>query len=229
MEAKPQKSSLSISKTTIYRFSYSGAAVVVNIVFFYIIFAKSHSMQWIQVLGYFLLNVHYLKRTLESFFVHRPSSVSLPAFTLIFGAAYYWVFGAAIVGYSIFSPKYSKPDYFHPAVPFVLTCAVLFFEYMNYCCHAVLRDLRPPGTTKKGIPRGYGFDLVSGANYFWELCSWISFACLFRTVAAILFCIAGFFAMLPSALSSHKNYETYFSGKNLRYPPGRKTMIPFII
>jgi very-long-chain enoyl-CoA reductase len=35
-----------------------------------------------------------------------------------------------------------------------------------------LRNLRPPGTRVRAIPYGYGFDLVSCPNYFFEFIAW---------------------------------------------------------
>jgi hypothetical protein len=41
---------------------------------------------------------------------------------------------------------------------------------MNLMCHITTSSFRKaPGasSTTRGIPRGWGFDLVSSANYFW--------------------------------------------------------------
>ena len=40
----------------------------------------------------------------------------------------------------------------------------------------VLRNLRKPNSTERGIPKGYGFGAVSCANYFWESMAWLTFA-----------------------------------------------------
>jgi len=36
--------------------------------------------------------------------------------------------------------------------------AFALFEFMNLMCHIVLKNLRKPGTTDRGIPRGFGFN-----------------------------------------------------------------------
>lgn len=36
-----------------------------------------------------------------------------------------------------------------------------------------MRALRPPGTRTRGIPQGYGFNLVSFPNYFFETVGWV--------------------------------------------------------
>lgn len=54
-------------------------------------------------------------------------------------------------------------------------CTELFFqlaELFNLHAHITLRNLRPPGTKTRAIPRGFGFNLVSCPNYLWEIVSW---------------------------------------------------------
>ena len=47
-------------------------------------------------------------------------------------------------------------------------------ELANYRTHAILRDLRPAGTAKRGIPYGLGFDFVSCPNYTFEIAAWLA-------------------------------------------------------
>ena len=59
---------------------------------------------------------------------------------------------------------------------------------MNAGCHLHLRSLRTGSsslnvkdrTGGRKIPYGWGFDLVSCANYFWEIMAWTAFAGLTR-------------------------------------------------
>eukprot|EP00826_Nyctotherus_ovalis_P006176 TRINITY_DN11438_c0_g1_i1.p1 TRINITY_DN11438_c0_g1~~TRINITY_DN11438_c0_g1_i1.p1 ORF type:complete len:217 (-),score=41.72 TRINITY_DN11438_c0_g1_i1:142-792(-) len=208
--------------------SYSGTAIIVNLTYYFL--SQKHSMQSIQILAYILLTFHYGKRVLESVFVHRVSYVMVSFAECVVELAYYWGFGAPVVSYSIFSSAYSKPGYFHPAVPYVLTAVFFCFEYMNLRCHMVLRSLRPEGTNKRGIPSGYGFDWVSCAHYFWEFCSWAAFASIFRTIPSILFCVGGLGAMTVMAIPRHRGYHEYFDGKKGKdkYPANRKVIIPFL-
>lgn len=45
--------------------------------------------------------------------------------------------------------------------------AALFtiFELLNLKTHLILKSLRKQGSTDRGIPRGWGFNQVSCANY----------------------------------------------------------------
>ena len=100
------------------------------------------------------------------------------------------------------------------------------FEFFNLQCHLVLKNLRKPGTTERGIPRGWGFEYVSCANYFWEALAWLTFAVQSQVLGAYFFLAVSFFQMLQWALQKHNRYKKDFGAK---YPKGRKAMVPFII
>lgn len=108
-----------------------------------------------------------------------------------------------------------------------LICAAFFtlFEFLNFMTHKVLMNLRKPGTTERGIPKGWGFDLVSSANYLWEACAWTSYAVMAKIWGGWLFLALSFGQMLLWALKKHKRYRKEFPD----YPKRRKAMVPFII
>jgi very-long-chain enoyl-CoA reductase len=81
-------------------------------------------------------------------------------------------------------------------------------------------------TKKRGIPYGWGFGLVSCANYFWEALGWIAFSLLTRSWTAYLFTAFSIYQMAEWALKKHRNYRKEFGDK---YPRGRKAMFPFIL
>ena len=75
---------------------------------------------------------------------------------------------------------YLRPDYTPPAWAndtIFTASAVLFtiFELLNLKAHMILSALRKQGTTQRGIPEGWGFGLVSCANYFYEAMAWLVF------------------------------------------------------
>lgn len=50
-----------------------------------------------------------------------------------------------------------------------------YAELSNLVTHLNLASLRPKGTKTRAIPRGYGFDRVSCANYWFETVAWGAF------------------------------------------------------
>lgn len=81
-------------------------------------------------------------------------------------------------------------------------------------------------TKERQIPYGYGFDLVSCANYFWEALGWIAYSILTRNYTAYIFTVLSIVQMAIWALEKHRRYRKEFGDK---YPKGRKAMFPFIL
>lgn len=173
---------------------------------------------------------HFLKRELESMFLHRFSSDTMPAKNIIINCLYYWVFNGLFVGYFLFSPRYTDPKW-SSTVFYSLIGSFTVAEIMNFFCHLHLRNLRPSGTKVRGIPKGYGFDLVSCANYFWEIVAWASFAGLSKCLPAYIFLSASLIILTNWSKVRHRKYIKEFDGKEGRtaYPKSRKALIPFII
>ena len=63
---------------------------------------------------------------------------------------------------------------------------------MNFLCHLKLSNIRVDDNKKRGIPHGYGFDLVSSANYMWESLSWIFFTLFTESGLAGCFTVISF-------------------------------------
>jgi very-long-chain enoyl-CoA reductase len=124
--------------------------------------------------------IHFTKRELETIFVHRFSTDTMP-FTYIFrNSAHYHILAGLIFGYIVYHPIYSTSI---RTTPQTLITLVLFtyFELSNLKTHLTLRALRPEGSRVRGIPRGYGFDWPFGGitcpHYFFEIMAWVVVAC----------------------------------------------------
>lgn len=168
---------------------------------------------------------HYVKRELETLFIHRFSSETMPFTNLFKNCGHYWVIFALLVGYFLFHPLYTEPTYLSTNVRYVLIALFAVFEILNFLTHNVLKNLRKPGTTERGIPKGYGFELVSCANYFWETLSWGSYAVLSGCLTSYIFLGVSFFQMTDWALKKHKRYKQEFPN----YPKERKAIVPFFL
>lgn len=171
-------------------------------------------------------SIHYLKRELETLFVHRFSHATMPYTNLFKNCAYYWGF-AAWVAFFVNHPLYTPPeeDLFYTGM-----CLFYLMEMGNLSSHITLRSLRPRGTRVRRIPHGGLFEFVTCPNYTYEIMSWVGFNLMTKTVAGMLFMAAGAFQMLIWAQNKHRNYKKEFDGKDGKalYPKTRKILIPFI-
>ncbi|KAK0192380.1 3-oxo-5-alpha-steroid 4-dehydrogenase-domain-containing protein [Armillaria mellea] len=177
--------------------------------------------------------LHYAKRELETLFVHRFSHGTMPARNIFKNSFHYHILGGLFIAIDVYRGKYSADSAFIKGSVmederFLWTCTGLwtFFELSNLSTHLTLRNLRPTGTKKRGIPKGYGFGLVSCPNYMFEVLGWIVVCVMSRSWTAILFTVVGAGQMAIWALAKHRNYRKEF-GKE--YPRGRKAMFPFIL
>ncbi|XP_065904205.1 very-long-chain enoyl-CoA reductase-like [Dysidea avara] len=172
---------------------------------------------------------HYIKRLLETVFVHRFSHATMPIANLFRNCGYYWSFGA-FISYFINHPLYTPPCY---GTPQIYGALVLFLicEYGNYSIHTALRDLRPPGSKGKKIPYATGnpmtilYNFVSCPNYTYETGAWLAFAIMTQCLPVVFFMLAGFYQMAVWAKGKHRNYKKEFSD----YPKGRKAIVPFLL
>ena len=119
---------------------------------------------------------HYVKRELETLFVHRFSNDTMPFMNVFKNSFHYWIIFGLINMYFFLHPDYTPPSWASKEIFLIIFAAFIFFEFMNYMCHLVLRDLRKEGSSERGIPHGFGFGLVSSANYLWEALCWGLFA-----------------------------------------------------
>lgn len=128
---------------------------------------------------------HYIKRELETIFVHRFSSETMPFMNIFKNSFHYWVIFGLINMYFFLHPDYTPPSWATPMIYKLILGAFVLFEFLNLMCHITLRNLRSEGTTQRGIPKGWGFDLVSCANYLWEFLSWLMFALQSNVIGGI--------------------------------------------
>ena len=117
-------------------------------------------------------------------FVHRFSHATMPMRNLFKNCSYYWLF-TLYVAYHINHPSFTPPSetkFLIGAITFV-TC-----EMGNLSIHLALRNLRPPGTTIRKIPKPTGnpftllFNHVSCPNYTYEIGSWIGFTIMTQCI-----------------------------------------------
>lgn len=173
--------------------------------------------------------LHYAKRLLETQFVHRFSNATMPRQNVFKNCSYYWAF-AAFVSYFINHPLYT-PAYFGSVQVVGCLIGFLICEFGNLSVHLLLRNLRPPGTKVRKIPRPNSnpltlmFNFVSCPNYTYEVGSWLFFSVMTQALPALIFTFAGFLQMAIWAKGKHKNYIREFP----EYPKHRRAIVPFVL
>ena len=119
--------------------------------------------------------LHYIKRELETVFVHRFSNETMPWQSLFKNCFGYWFLFGFCTMFFLLRPGYEPPQWATTEIFYGFTAVFCLFEFLNLMTHITLKNLRTPGTRERKIPHGWGFGLVSCANYFWEACIWITF------------------------------------------------------
>lgn len=205
-----------------YVVEYLGPLVIMALLFFRLGFSNASSTQ---KMAFIMTSFHYIKRVLESLFVHEFTFSTMPLKNLFVNCIYYWGLYGTLCGISLFTENYKSPNW-----PFAMQVilVILFFcaEIKNLKCHLILRNLKQQNNGEKGIPHGEGFQYVSCANYFWEVLSWLFFSIYVHSIPSYLFTIVGFLTMRNWAIKRHREYKKTFAD---RYPKNRKAIIPFLI
>jgi len=179
-----------------------------------------------------LILLHFVKRELETLFVHKFSLATMPLRNLPKNSAHYWILSGLNIAWFIYHPLNTiagKYSYYTPSSTtiYVLICLWLFAELSNFYTHLTLSKLRPAGSTVRGIPKGYGFNWVTCPNYFFELLGWTALWVLSGfNWALALFIIVGAGQMYMWALKKEMRYRKDFDEK---YKKKRSVMIPGLL
>jgi len=219
-----------INWRTVFILEYLGPMLVYPIFFLQPTFIYGQHFSeplLVQKLALLCFVFHYLKREYETIFVHRFGNGTMPVRNLFKNSSYYWG-NAAICGYFVNHPAYTAPS---EIVVYLGLAMFLIGEIGNFHSHQVLKNLRPPGTNKRNIPRGGLFNLVSCANYTYEILAWIGFSVMVQSLAAWFFTLQGAYQMVIWAKGKHRRYRKEFNGENGTqvYPRHRKALVPFLL
>lgn len=172
----------------------------------------------VQLLVCALLTVHFLKREFETICIHRFSSATMPAFNIFKNSAHYWVLAGFNIVYWVFRPDAAAATTVPNTTLLYIGMAVFAFaELANLNAHLVLRDLRRPGTTERGIPSGFGFGLVTCPNYMFEVVAWLGIYLVSGLSWSVLFFVAVGGAQMASwAAKKERRYRKEFGDKYKR-------------
>ncbi|KAG0232555.1 3-oxo-5-alpha-steroid 4-dehydrogenase-domain-containing protein [Mortierella sp. GBAus27b] len=218
-----------ISWRTVFLIEYGGPLVIHPLVYYLpsLFYGQTFEHSLVQQATYWMVMLHFLKREYETVFVHRFSHGTMPFRNVFKNSAHYHLLSGLNLAYWVYGPwNAAGATLAQRSDALVYGCIALyiFAELSNLHTHVTLRNLRPPGTRVRKVPRGYGFDLVSCPNYFFETLAWLAVCILTMSWSAYLFWAVAVGQMYIWAVKKHKGYRKDFSD----YPRGRKAMFPFI-
>ncbi|KAL1969516.1 hypothetical protein VTN77DRAFT_8954 [Rasamsonia byssochlamydoides] len=174
-----------------------------------------------------LLTLHFIKREIETIFIHRFSLATMPVRNIFKNCAHYWILAGVNLAYWVFRPDSpAATDNLNPILLYTGLALFVFGELANLNAHLVLRDLRKPGTTERGIPKGFGFGLVTCPNYMFEVVAWIGiYFVTGLSWSVLLFTVVGTLQMMSWAAKKERRYRKEFGD---RYKRKRFVMLPGI-
>lgn len=216
---------------TVFLTEYAGP-IFIHPLFYYFgpkIWHREFVHSKMQTVALSLVVAHYVKRELETLFVHRFSNGTMPLFNIFKNSTHYWLLSGALLAPFVYSPWFSAASVagtIQDSNTFIYSTAAIMVlaELSNAYTHIILKNLRPAGSKVRKIPRGFAFELVSCPNYFFEFVAWAAFTVLTLNPASALFAAVSTAQMFVWALKKHRNYKKEF-GKEY---PRRKAMFPFI-
>ncbi|GAA6040317.1 hypothetical protein JCM8097_009417 [Rhodosporidiobolus ruineniae] len=221
-----------IAWKTVFLTEYFGP-LFIHPAFFYLqrqIYGREFAHSRMQQVALVLVLLHYVKRELETLTVHHFSNATMPWTNIFKNSGHYWGLSGLLLAAPLYGPWNGAAKLagsIQETDAWIYGWAALWAigELSNLHAHLHLSSLRPAGTKVRQIPTGYGFNLVSCANYWFETVSWAAFCGLTLNWAAFLFTAVAVAQMYVWAVKKHRRYRKEFGDK---YPRGRKAMFPFI-
>ncbi|SMN20267.1 similar to Saccharomyces cerevisiae YDL015C TSC13 Enoyl reductase that catalyzes the last step in each cycle of very long chain fatty acid elongation [Maudiozyma saulgeensis] len=181
-------------------------------------------------IAFFMVMGHYLKREIETLFVHKFTLATMPLFNVFKNSFHYWILNGIIslgyLGYGFVVPNccYEKAlNYVGLNNLNTLVSLFILSEAWNAYIHIRLRifgdQQRKIGNNTKRVPISSGiFKIFVAPNYTFEVWSWIWFALAFKL---------NLFAVFFVTVSATQMY-LWAMKKNRRYGTKRSFIIPFI-
>jgi very-long-chain enoyl-CoA reductase len=163
-----------------------------------------------------MIVLHFLKRVLESLFLHKYSGpIDLLS---ALSVSIFYSFVAGTVSH-LNASRFAAWD-----VTFALGLTLfLIGETVNYAHHAILAKLR--GNTKDYfIPRGGLFELVVCPHYLFEIIAWAGIVLASRHLFTFIAVIGMTLYLSARSIKTLKWYREKFND----FPENRKSLIPFV-
>lgn len=218
-----------ISWRTVFVIEYAGPIFIHPLVYALrpYIYSKAPSEgSQLQVLTMMLILGHFVKRELETLFVHRFSSSTMPFRNVFKNSFHYWVLAGANIAAWIYAPSAATAR--DPNLFVMFTGLVLYGigEMLNLQTHLTLMNLRSPGGTERAIPQGKLFELVTCPNYLTETIAWLGILFVSNfSWSVLLFVVIAVGQMAVWAKKKESRYRKEFGNQ---YTKKRYSMLPGI-
>lgn len=182
----------------------------------------------------FCVVLHFVKRLLETKYVHIFGNPSVPFKTLLRNCGHYWLLIGLFVPIECFYLR--KPQLGFGAT--LLFLLFLAFEAGNLYCHWELRKLRVVEksdgaveiTKERKIPKGLFFDHIVSPNYTFEILAWLTFTVLFKSFVGLIFTALSAWIMTLWALEKKRKLIASTNEVNeKRIVGGRAAILPMVI
>lgn len=208
---------------TVFLVEYLGPILIHPIL--YALLPSSSGPSQLQSLTFALVMLHFVKRELETLFIHRFSAASMPLLNIFKNSAHYWLLGGANIAFWTYRSSAPAAGPSNPYITYVALLLYIIGEVGNLYTHVVLRNLRSSGGTERGIPQGWGFGLVTCPNYMFEAVAWVGVGLVTWSWSAAVFLAV---ALVPMGLWARKKEARYRREFGGRYRKKRFVMIPGI-
>ncbi|KAI0385392.1 3-oxo-5-alpha-steroid 4-dehydrogenase-domain-containing protein [Hypomontagnella monticulosa] len=185
-------------------------------------------LSFAQRAAFAMIMAHFVKRELETLFLHKFSANTMPFAYVFRNSFFYWAFAGLLGAVEIYAPF--SPAALAPEDPTPLTylgiALYLIGEIANFDVHYYLAHLRKPGETARKIPHGHGFSLVTCPNYMFEIIAWIGIILVTRSPSLVVFISVGTYFMWTWAWGKEKAYRKQFGDK---YKKKRSVILPGLL
>ncbi|KAK6382382.1 Very-long-chain enoyl-CoA reductase [Exophiala oligosperma] len=179
-----------------------------------------------QTLLCWLICLHFVKRELETVFVHRFSAATMPFRNVFKNSFHYWALSGALIAAFIYSPSSAAAAGPTSALMYPGLILYVIGELGNLHSHLTLMGLRSSGGNERGIPQGPFFRLVTCPNYLFETISWLGvYLVSGLSWGVLIFILVSVLQMAQWAKKKERRYRKEFGDK---YKKKRFTMLPGI-
>lgn len=200
---------------SVFVIEYLGPLLIHPLVYYGrpLIYGSSEAPSELQKITLIMCVLHFLKREYETLFVHRFSAATMPARNIFKNSAHYWILSGLNLAYWAYAPWAPTAGKSNTLITYAGIALFAVGEVLNFYTHMVLKNLRRPGTTERGIPTGIGFNLVTCPNYFFEIMAWIGVALVSWSLSTVLFLVIAGAQMGAWGKKKERRYRKEFGDK----------------